>query len=198
MFRKLYDKCLELAGHRLAKLWLGILSFTESSFFPIPPDVMIAPMVLANKKDYFKIFLIATIWSTLGGLLGYFLGYILIDLAMSIINFYGYEEKFVEIKNNINNNQGSLLWLISLFLAGFTPIPFKVFTITSGFLSFNIYLFFLVCLISRGLRFFVVSYLTFKFGESFVKFFETKGGFYSMLIGLILVTLFALVYIFFK
>ena len=198
MFRKLYDKCLELAGHRLAKLWLGILSFTESSFFPIPPDVMIAPMVLANKKDYFKIFLIATIWSTLGGLLGYFLGYIFIDLAMSIINFYGYEEKFVEIKNNINNNQGSLLWLISLFLAGFTPIPFKVFTITSGFLSFNIYLFFLVCLISRGLRFFVVSYLTFKFGESFVKFFETKGGFYSMLIGLILVTLLALVYIFFK
>ena len=198
MFRKLYDKCLELAGHRLAKLWLGILSFTESSFFPIPPDVMIAPMVLANKKDYFKIFLIATIWSTLGGLLGYFLGYIFIDLAMSIINFYGYEEKFVEIKNNINNNQGSLLWLISLFLAGFTPIPFKVFTITSGFLSFNIYLFFLVCLISRGLRFFVVSYLTFKFGESFVKFFETKGGLYSMLIGLILVTLFALVYIFFK
>lgn len=198
MFRKLYDKCLELAGHRLAKLWLGILSFTESSFFPIPPDVMIAPMVLANKKGYFKIFLIATIWSTLGGLLGYFLGYIFIDLAMSIINFYGYEEKFVEIKNNINNNQGSLLWLISLFLAGFTPIPFKVFTITSGFLSFNIYLFFLVCLISRGLRFFVVSYLTFKFGESFVKFFETKGGFYSMLIGLILVTLFALVYIFFK
>jgi len=198
MFRKLYDKCLELAGHRLAKLWLGILSFTESSFFPIPPDVMIAPMVLADKKDYFEIFLIATIWSTLGGLLGYFLGYIFIDLAMSIINFYGYEEKFVEIKNNINNNQGSLLWLISLFLAGFTPIPFKVFTITSGFLSFNIYLFFLVCLISRGLRFFVVSYLTFKFGESFVKFFETKGGFYSMLIGLILVTLFALVYIFFK
>ncbi len=198
MFRKLYDKCLELAGHRLAKLWLGILSFTESSFFPIPPDVMIAPMVLANKKGYFKIFLIATIWSTLGGLLGYFLGYIFIDLAMSIINFYGYEEKFVDIKNNINNNQGSLLWLISLFLAGFTPIPFKVFTITSGFLSFNIYLFFLVCLISRGLRFFVVSYLTFKFGESFVKFFETKGGFYSMLIGLILVTLFALVYIFFK
>ena len=198
MFRKLYDKCLELAGHRLAKLWLGILSFTESSFFPIPPDVMIAPMVLANKKDYFKIFLIATIWSTLGGLLGYFLGYIFIDLAMSIINFYGYEEKFVDIKNNINNNQGSLLWLISLFLAGFTPIPFKVFTITSGFLSFNIYLFFLVCLISRGLRFFVVSYLTFKFGESFVKFFETTGGLYSMLIGLILVTLFALVYIFFK
>lgn len=198
MFRKLYDKCLELAGHRLAKLWLGILSFTESSFFPIPPDVMIAPMVLANKKGYFKIFLIATIWSTLGGLLGYFLGYIFIDLAMSIINFYGYEEKFVDIKNNINNNQGSLLWLISLFLAGFTPIPFKVFTITSGFLSFNIYLFFLVCLISRGLRFFVVSYLTYKFGESFVKFFETKGGFYSMLIGLILVTLFALVYIFLK
>jgi len=198
MFRKLYDKCLELAGHRLAKLWLGILSFTESSFFPIPPDVMIAPMVLANKKGYFKIFLIATIWSTLGGLLGYFLGYIFIDLAMSIINFYGYEEKFVDIKNNINNNQGSLLWLISLFLAGFTPIPFKVFTITSGFLSFNIYLFFLVCLISRGLRFFVVSYLTYKFGESFVKFFETKGGLYSMLIGLILVTLFALVYIFLK
>jgi len=198
MFRKLYDKCLELAGHRLAKLWLGILSFTESSFFPIPPDVMIAPMVLANKKGYFKIFLIATIWSTLGGLLGYFLGYIFIDLAMYIINFYGYEEKFVDIKNNINNNQGSLLWLISLFLAGFTPIPFKVFTITSGFLSFNIYLFFLVCLISRGLRFFVVSYLTYKFGESFVKFFETKGGLYSMLIGLILVTLFALVYIFFK
>jgi len=198
MFRKLYDKCLELAGHRLAKLWLGILSFTESSFFPIPPDVMIAPMVLANKKGYFKIFLIATIWSTLGGLLGYFLGYIFIDLAMYIINFYGYEEKFVDIKNNINNNQGSLLWLISLFLAGFTPIPFKVFTITSGFLSFNIYLFFLVCLISRGLRFFVVSYLTYKFGESFVKFFETKGGLYSMLIGLILVTLFALVYIFLK
>ena len=90
MFNTLYKKCLDLAAHKSSKYYLAIVSFIESSFFPIPPDVMVIPMVISKKNDFFKIFLIATIFSVLGGILGYIIGVYFFDIGMWVINFYGY------------------------------------------------------------------------------------------------------------
>ena len=194
MITQLYQKSLKLAAHKNSKIYLAIVSFVESSFFPIPPDVMIAPMVIAQKNDYLKIFLIATFFSTFGGLLGYFIGFSFLDFGMKVVLFYGYEDKVIELKNNLSNGTGFYIWLATLFLAGFTPLPFKVFTITSGMIGFNLLVFFLICLISRGLRFFIVSYLSFKFGDLFNKFMETEATKWFTIVGIIIVTIFALVY----
>ena len=143
MLIKLYQKSLQLASHKSSKMFLGIVSFMESSFFPIPPDVMIVPMVMAKKNDYQKIFLIATLFSTLGGVLGYFIGSYFLDVGISVIGFYGYEDKVISLKDSLTKGTGLYIWLITLFLAGFTPLPFKVFTITSGMIGFNLFIFFL-------------------------------------------------------
>ena len=137
---------MKLAGHKSSKFYLAILSFAESSFFPIPPDIMIVPMVIAKKNDYLKIFLIATFSSAVGGLLGYFIGFVFLDLAMNVIEFYGYEEKVINLKDNLSSGNNFIYFLGTLFLAGFTPLPFKVFTITSGMIGFNIFILFSVCL----------------------------------------------------
>ena len=155
MFNNLYKKCLDLAAHKSSKYYLASVSFIESSFFPIPPDVMIVPMVISKKNDFIKIFLIATIFSVLGGIMGYFLGAFFFDVGMQIMNFYGYENKLIELKDNLISSSSFYAWLSILFLAGFTPLPYKVFTIASGLIGFNILVFILISLISRGLRFFL-------------------------------------------
>ena len=194
MFKALYQKSLDLAAHKSSKIYLGIISFAESSFFPIPPDIMVVPMVIAKKKDYLKIFLIATIFSSLGGLFGYFLGSVFLDLAMNVIEFYGYEEKVTNLKNNLSSGNNFIFFLVTLFLAGFTPLPFKVFTITSGIIGFNIFIFFIVCLVSRGLRFFTVSYLSFKFGDTFNNFMEKDAAKWFSIAGLIIATIAITIY----
>jgi membrane protein YqaA with SNARE-associated domain len=194
MLKYLYDKCLNLARHRLSKYFLAFISFIESSFFPIPPDVMIAPMVVAKKEDYLKIFLIATFFSVLGGVLGYFFGSFFLNYSMSIIEFYGYEEKVFSLQEKLSSGEGIMFWLATLFLAGFTPLPFKVFTITSGIIGFNILIFVVVCLISRGLRFFLVSYLSMKFGEKFGDSLEKHGAKWFTIIGLIAIFISATIY----
>jgi len=198
MFSKLYDKCLKLASHKSANLYLSIVSFAESSFFPIPPDIMVVPMVIAKKNDYLKIFLIATFSSAVGGLLGYFIGSFFLDLAMGVIEFYGYEEKVINLKDNLSSGNNFILFLGTLFLAGFTPLPFKVFTITSGIIGFNIFIFFIVCLVSRGLRFFVVSYLSFKFGDTFSKIMEKDAAKWFSIFGLIIVAIAVTIYFIIK
>ena len=195
MFKKLYDKSLQLAVHKNANLYLSIVSFVESSFFPIPPDVMIIPMAIAKKESYLKIFLNATIFSVLGGLLGYFIGFLFGDLAMSIVEFYNYEDKVNNLKISLSKGTGMYVWLGTLFLAGFTPLPFKVFTITSGLIGFNIIIFLFVCLIARGLRFFIVSFLSAKFGEPFVIFFKKKGIFWSSVIGVGIIIFCLIIYL---
>ena len=195
MFKQLYQKSLKLASHKSAKFFLAILSFSESSFFPIPPDVMIVPMVIAKKVDYIKIFLIATLFSTLGGLFGYFIGSFFIDIAMKIVEFYNYENKVLDLKDNLSSGTGFYVWLATLFLAGFTPLPFKVFTITSGIISFNLFTFFFICLLARGLRFFIVAYLSFKFGEIFSKFMEKEAAKWFTVIGLIIVAISGIIYL---
>ena len=198
MYKKLYLKSLELAAHKSAETYLAIISFIESSFFPIPPDVMIVPMVMAKKERFVRIFLNATIFSVLGGIAGYFIGYIFSDLAMYVVEIYNYEDKVKNLINNLTAGSGIYIWLATLFLAGFTPLPFKVFTITSGLIGFNILIFVFICLISRGLRFFLVSFLTYKFGEYFVSFIEKKGALWSTIFGFIIIILSLSIYFLIK
>ena len=195
MFKTLYKKCLTLAAHKNSNFFLGFVSFIESSFFPIPPDVMIIPMVIAKKKNYLKIFLIASIFSVLGGIFGYMLGAIFFDTAMNIIEFYGYVKKVVSIKNNLSQGEGFLAWLSILFLAGFTPLPYKAFTIASGLISFNILVFIIVSLISRSLRFFLISYLSYKFGDLFSEFMEKHGSKWFTILGLLIILIFFIILI---
>ena len=194
MLIKLYQKSLLLAAHKSSKVFLAIVSFTESSFFPIPPDVMIVPMVIAKKSDYLKIFLIATLFSTLGGVSGYFIGSYFLDFGMGVVEFYNYEDKVLILKDSLTKGTGLYIWLATLFLAGFTPLPFKVFTITSGMIGFNLFIFFLICLLSRGLRFFIVSYLSFKFGDVFNKFMQTGAAKWFSIFGIFIVVIFSLIY----
>ena len=194
MLKDLYKKSLKLAAHKSSKFFLAIVAFAESSFFPIPPDIMMIPMIVAKKNDYLKIFLIATFSSALGGLLGYFIGFVFLDLAMNVIEFYGYEEKVINLKNNLSSGNNFIYFLGTLFLAGFTPLPFKVFTITSGMIGFNIFIFFVVCLVSRALRFFVVSYLSFKFGDTFSEFMEKDAAKWFSIVGLVIVAIAITIY----
>ena len=195
MFKRFYNKSIELASNKRSNFYLGVVSFIESSFFPIPPDVMIVPMVLAKKSSYLRIFLIATIFSVLGGIFGYLIGYLFIDLAMYVIEFYNYESKVLKLKIDLSQGSGMFIWLGTLFLAGFTPLPYKVFTITSGLIGFDIIAFIIISLISRGLRFLLVSILTLKFGEKFVSFIQQKGAVWSSVIGIIIVFIIAFVYL---
>ena len=198
MFNNLYKKCLDLAAHKSSKYYLAIVSFIESSFFPIPPDVMIIPMVISKKNDFIKIFLITTIFSVLGGMLGYIIGAFFFDFGSQIMSFYGYENKLSNIKENLVNSDGFYAWLGILFLAGFTPLPYKVFTIASGLISFNFFIFIVISLVSRGLRFFIVSYLSYKFGNLFTEFMEKHGSKWFTIIGLLIVIIGLLIYLVIK
>ena len=198
MFNSLYKKCLNLAAHKSSKYYLAFVSFIESSFFPIPPDVMVIPMVISKKKDFIRIFLISTIFSVLGGMFGYFIGSFFFDFGAHIMSFYGYEDKLSLIKNDLINTNGFYAWLGILFLAGFTPLPYKVFTIASGLIGFNFFVFILISLISRGLRFFIVSYLSFKFGDLFSKFMDKHGSKWFTVVGILIILVGLLIYLILK
>ena len=198
MFKSLYKKCLDLAAHKSSKYYLAIVSFVESSFFPIPPDVMVIPMLISKKNDFIKIFLITTIFSVLGGMLGYLIGAFFFEFGAHIMSFYGYEDKLSKIKENLVNSDGFYAWLGVLFLAGFTPLPYKVFTIASGLIGFNFLIFVLISLISRGLRFFIVSYLSYKFGDLFNEYMDKHGSKWFTIIGILIVIIGLIIYLIFK
>ena len=198
MFNSLYKKCLDLAAHKSSKYYLAVVSFIESSFFPIPPDVMIIPMVISKKDEFFKVFFIATIFSVLGGILGYLIGAFFFDVGMQVMTFYSYENKLISLKDNLINSNGFYAWLSVLFLAGFTPLPYKVFTIASGLIGFNILIFIIVSLISRGLRFFIVSYLSYKFGDLFTQFMDKHGSKWFTIVGILVALIVAVIYLIFK
>ena len=198
MLKSLYKKCLDLAGHNSSKYYLAVVSFIESSFFPIPPDVMVIPMVISKKNDFIKIFLITTIFSVMGGMLGYLIGAFFFEFGAHIMNFYGYENKLSNIQENLVNSEGFYAWLGILFLAGFTPLPYKVFTIASGLIGFNFLIFIFISLISRGLRFFIVSYLSYKFGDLFNEFMNKHGSKWFTIIGILIVIIGLIIYLIFK
>ena len=131
----------------------------------------------------------------MGGILGYLIGAFFFDFGQQIMSFYGYENKLSIIKNNLISSAGFNAWLGILFLAGFTPLPYKVFTIASGLIGFNFYTFIVISLISRGLRFFIVSYLSYKFGDLFTKFMNENGSKWFTIIGILIVMIGFAVYL---
>ena len=198
MLKNLFDKCVKLAASKFADYSLAIVSFIESSFFPVPPDIMIVPMVVAKKENYFKIFLIATLFSALGALLGYSIGFLFFnELGIKVFEFYGYNSTDF-LREKFQTSGGSFSWLLILFTAAFTPLPFKLVTIFSGFIQFNLVLFFFTCLLARGLRFFIVAYLSSRFGSTFPSFLEKKGAFWATVIGLTIVILALIIYLVIK
>ena len=134
----------------------------------------------------------------MGGILGYFIGVFFFDLGMQIMSFYGYEEKLTNLKNSLINSDSFYAWLGILFLAGFTPLPYKVFTIASGLIGFNIIIFILISFISRGLRFFIVSYLSYKFGDLFTQFMNKHGSKWFTIVGILIVIVGVIIYLIFK
>jgi membrane protein YqaA with SNARE-associated domain len=161
MLKRLYEWTLDKAGHRHAERWLAGISFVESSFFPIPPDVMLLPMCLARPERAFRYAFVCTIASLLGALLGYAIGYFLFEtLGNPILQFYGLGDAFESFSARFNE-QG---WIIVL-LAGFTPLPFKVITIAAGATAMPLYILITASLIARSARFFLVAALLWKFGE---------------------------------
>ena len=199
MIKKLYDKCVKWAAHKYANHFLAFVAFIESSFFPIPPDVMIIPMSVAEKEKFLKIASIATIFSVLGALFGYFIGYVFFnEVGIKIFEIYGYEDPDF-LKEKFSTKGGFVSWLGILFTAGFTPLPFKLLTISSGFIHFNIFFFITICVVTRGLRFFLVAFLTYKYGKSFGPFLEKKGAQWTMIIaGVIIVLVVGIYFIFIK
>jgi len=193
MIKKLYDKCVTWAGYKYAKQILATEAFIESSFFPIPPDVMIIPMVISKRNEFIQIALIATIFSVLGALFGYYIGYSLYEIAIQIFEFYGYEYSSA-FKEKFSTGGGFKAWLGILFTAGFTPLPFKLLTISSGIIHFNLASFVLICVVTRGLRFLLVAYLTYKFGSKFGPFLEKKGGQWATIIAIIIIVIAAVIY----
>ena len=194
MIKKIYDKCVSWAGHKYAKPLLAFEAFIESSFFPIPPDVMIIPMVVAKKKEFLRIAIIATIFSVLGALFGYLIGYVFFnEVGYKIFELYGYEDPNF-LKEKFSTKGGFFSWLGILFTAGFTTLPFKLLTISSGFIHFNIFFFIIICVFTRGLRFFLVAFLTYKFGQSFGPFLEKSGTKWSIIISIIIVIVGSLIY----
>lgn len=168
MFRALYDWTLRLAGHRHADRYLATVSFAESSFFPIPPDVMLVPMVLARRDQAYRIATICTIASVLGGLFGYAIGYFLTSFAHQVLEFFrhGAFEDFTAAYQKY----GAALILVK----GLTPIPFKLVTIASGLSHYPLGIFILLCTITRGARFFLVAFLLKKYGEPVQKVIEER------------------------
>lgn len=176
MLRKLYDWVFSLARHRHATRSLAVVSFAESSFFPIPPDVMLAPMVLAKPERAYFYATVCTIASVLGGLLGYAIGYFLEPVGISILAFLGKADTF-ETSKALFQQHGA--WVI--LIKGLTPIPFKLITITSGIFQFNLALFIALCVITRAGRFFLVAFVLKRWGPPMLEMVEKRLALFTVL-----------------
>ena len=194
MFKELYFKSIKLAGHKNSKSFLGFFSFIESFIFPIPPDVLIIPMTIAKKQEWLRIALIATIGSVLGACLGYFIGYVFFnEIGIKIFELYGVDNASF-LKDKVSSEGGVIAWISLLAIAGFTPVPFKLLTITSGFVNFNIVYFILISIITRGSRFFIIAFLIGNFGPTMKKVIEKRLLTVSIIISLIVIIIAYLVY----
>ena len=194
MFKDLYLKTIKLAGHKSSKFFLGIMSFVESFVFPIPPDVLIIPMTIAKKNEWVKIALIATIGSVLGACLGYLIGYVFFnEIGAKIFELYGVDNTSF-LKDKMASEGGTIAWITLLAIAGFSPVPFKLLTITSGFVEFNLIYFILVSLITRGSRFFLIAFLVRNFGLAMKKIIEKKLLKFSLILSFLLIIFAYLIY----
>jgi len=194
MLKNLYNKSINLAGHKKSKSFLGFISFIESFIFPIPPDVLIIPMTIAKKKEWFRIALIATIFSVLGACLGYLIGFIFFnEIGVRIFELYGVDNTSF-LKDKVSSEGGVIAWVTLLAIAGFTPVPFKLLTITSGFVNFNIFYFVIISAITRGSRFFIIAFLVGNFGSTVKKIIEKRMLSVSIILSIILICIAYLVY----
>ena len=194
MLKELYIKTIQLAGHKRSKSILGFISFIESFIFPIPPDVLIIPMTIARKREWIRIALIATFGSVLGACLGYFIGYVFFnEIGIKIFEIYGVDNVSF-LKDKVSSDGGVFAWITLLAIAGFSPIPFKLLTITSGFVNFNIFYFVIVSLVTRGSRFFLISFLIGNFGPAMKKIIEKRMIKFSIIISFILLFFAFLIY----
>ena len=194
MIKKIYSKTIKLAAHKSSSFFLVLVSFIESFIFPIPPDVLIIPMTIAKKQEWIKIALIATIGSVLGACLGYFIGYVFFnEIGIKIFELYGVDNTSF-LKDKISSEGGVVAWMTILAIAGFSPIPFKLLTITSGFVHFNLLYFIIVSLITRGSRFFIIAFLIGNFGSAMKKIIEKKLLKVSMVLSIILIIFAYLIY----
>jgi len=183
MLRRLYDWTMSLASGRHAPAALGAVSFAESSFFPIPPDILLIPMVIAQRARAFAYAALCTVTSVLGGAAGYAIGaFLFVQMAEPILTFYGYMDKFETFRGNFNEYGA---WIV--FIAGVTPFPYKVITIASGATGLSLPVFMLASVLARGLRFFAVAGLLYLFGPPIRTFIEQRLGlvFSVFMVGLV-------------
>ncbi|TKW61067.1 MAG: DedA family protein [Blastochloris viridis] len=181
--RRLYDWTLKLANSRHATASLFGISFAESSFFPIPPDVMLIPMCVANRQKALWYAAVCTLGSALGGVAGYAIGYFLFEtIGQGIINFYGLQHQMEVFTESFNLHGG---WLI--VIAGFTPLPYKLITIASGLFMYSLPLFFILSVLSRGARFFMVAGLLYYFGEPIRNFIEKRFELLTVVFSVLLI-----------
>ena len=194
MFKELYQKSIKLAGHKSSKSILGFISFIESFIFPIPPDVLIIPMTIAKRNEWFRIAFIASIGSVLGACLGYFIGYVFFnEVGVKIFELYGVDNTSF-LKDKLSSEGGVIAWMTLLAIAGFTPVPFKLLTITSGVVHFNLIYFIIISAVTRGSRFFIIAFLIGNFGPTMKKIIEKKLLPFSILIGILLIIIGYMVY----
>lgn len=187
--RKIYDAVFHLSKDNGAMYWLFAVAFIESSFFPIPPDVMLIPMILAAPDKAWKIAGVATVGSVIGAYFGYAIGFYFFQLiAEPLLGFYEYLDKFNSFKN-LYNQYGA--WIV--FGAGITPFPYKIITIASGVVHTNLLVFTVASIIARGMRFFLVAWLLKKYGEAMREFIEKNLGWLSVVFLLLLIGGFAAV-----
>ena len=192
MIKNLYNKIIRKSAKPGAEYLLGIIAFCESSFFPIPPDLVLIPMVLSRPKKWIRIGVIATFFSVLGGVFGYFIGIFLWEfIGEPIIHFYKLSDEFLIFQNNYNS-KGAII----VFLAGISPIPYKLITIASGGLGLNIYIFILASVLSRGFRFFIIAIMISLFGEKAKIFLEKNLTLTSSMIGIVLIIIALIVFYF--
>lgn len=192
LMHKIYDSIINLSGNKNALFWLFVISFVESSFFPIPPDIMLIPMILATPKKAWRIAGVCTLASVIGAYLGYVIGYYFFEMvAEPLLNFYGYLEKFNEFKH-LYEQWGA--WIV--FGAGITPFPYKIITIASGVVHLNLLVFTIASIVARGLRFFLIAWLLKVYGEKMRVFIEKNLGWLSVLFLALLIGGFLLIKLF--
>lgn len=190
ILKKLYNKILLISAKPKAEVFLGTMAFTESSFFPIPPDLLLLPMALARPLKWLRLAIITTFFSVLGGIFGYFIGVFLWDtIGQSIIEFYHLENQFDLFKKNYNE-KGALI----VFVAGFTPIPYKLITISSGGMHLDLITFIIASFISRGARFFILTGIIRLFGDAAKKLIDKYFSILTLILGLIIIIIFSWLY----
>ena len=198
MIKKIYEKSLIWASHKNSKLILFFVSVIESFIFPLPPDLLIIPMTIAKMNNWFKIALIATSGSVLGACIGYLIGYVFFnEIGIPIFELYGVNN-VTFLKDKVTQGGGIIAWATFLAIAAFTPIPFKLLTITSGFIHFSLFYFILISFLARGSRFFLIALLIGKFGPKIKPLLEKKLFKISIIFTILIIAVAYILYLLLK